>query len=519
MSASSVEPSADATEDVSDAKAQTSKQLRGSSLLLVGRMLSKLVNFGVQVAIVRLLSKEDFGVFAYGLALVLAGELVVKAGLGRGANRFVPYHAERGDRAEVMGILALVTTVIGVLGLAGFAGLWWVADLGLAGMPSGEQVAVVLVLAWLAPVGALDTIGIQTLACFARPREILVRKHVLGPALRAAAVILVFLAGGDVVDLAVAYLAGGVIGLAICLHLALQQLRAHGFLAVSPRAWRVPWAPLLRFSLPLISRDLVFIVLTFVTTAVLMASDGAEGVATMRAVVPAAALIGLVVQSFGMLYMPTAMRLHAKGDQTGLLEHHWRSAAWVTVLSFPLFGLTFAIAPALVPVLLGEAYAESARILAVLAVGHYVSVCMAFNSDALQVFARVRGIVLVDVAMMGLGTCLAFLLCPTEGAFGAAIAVSAARVVGTGARHFLLSRTPGMERIPALQRVVWVKVAFATGGAVAVGWFWQPPFVVQVAAVAALTLALLRSTAPSLDLSGSFPELSRVPFFARLVGA
>ena len=496
----------------------TSKQLRGSSLLLVGRLLSKLVNFGVQVAIVRLLSKDDFGVFAYGLALVLAGELVVKAGLGRGANRFVPYHAERGDREEVMGILALVTSVIVGLGLAGFALLWSVADLGLAGMPTGEQVGVVLVLAWLAPVGALDTIGIQTLACFARPREILVRKHVLGPALRAAAVLFVFLTGGDVVDLAVAYLAGGVVGLVLCLHLALRQLRAHGFLAVSPRKWRVPWRPLLRFSLPLISQDAVFIVLTFVTTSLLMASDGAEGVATLRAVVPAAALIGLVVQSFGMLYMPTAMRLHAQDERAGLLEHHWRSAAWVTVLSFPLFGLTFAVAPALVPVLLGDAYAESARILAVLAVGHYVSVCMAFNSDALQVFARIRGLVAVDVTMMILGASLAFLLCPEYGALGAAIAMSASRVVGSFARHFLLSRTPGMERIPSGQRVVWAKVALATAAAVAIGWLWQPPFLVQVAALAILALGLLRSTAPTLDLTGSFPELNRLPFFARLVG-
>lgn len=511
MSSSPAEPSA-------RAKSATSKQLRGSSLLLVGRMLSKLVNFGVQVAIVRLLSKEDFGVFAYGLALVLAGELVVKAGLGRGANRFVPYHAERGDREEVMGILALVTSTIVLLGLVGFAGLWWIADLGLAGMPSGEQVSIVLVLAWLAPVGALDTIGIQTLACFARPREILVRKHVLGPALRAAAVLFVFLSGGDVYDLAVAYLAGGVIGLGLCLHLALRQLRAHGFLAVSSSAWRVPWRPLLRFSLPLISQDLGFIVPTFVTTAVLMASDGAEGVATMRAVVPAAALIGLVVQSFGMLYMPTAMRLHAQGDTSGLLEHHWRSAAWVTVLSFPLFGLTFGIAPALVPVLLGEAYAESSQILAVLAVGHYVSVCMAFNSDALQVFARIRGIVAVDLVTMLLGATLAFLLCPAQGALGAAIAVSAPRVVGALARHALLARTPGMERIPSVQRVVWVKVAFVTAGAVAIGWLWQPPFVVQLAALAVLALGLLRSTAPTLDLTGSFPELRRVPFFARLVG-
>ena len=52
--------------------------LRGSSVLLAGRLLSKVINLGVQIAIVRYLAKDDFGAFAYGLALVLSGELVVK---------------------------------------------------------------------------------------------------------------------------------------------------------------------------------------------------------------------------------------------------------------------------------------------------------------------------------------------------------------------------------------------------------------------------------------------------------
>src|SRR6056297_2247276 len=154
--------------DAGDSAGDVGRQLRGSSLLLAGRMISKLVNFGVQVAIVRLLSKEDFGVFAYGLAVILAGELVVKLGLGRGANRFVPYYAERGQKAEVMGTLALASGTIGVLGILGFAALWGVSSLSLRGFPTGEGARVVLILSLLAPVQAWDTIGIQTLACFSR---------------------------------------------------------------------------------------------------------------------------------------------------------------------------------------------------------------------------------------------------------------------------------------------------------------------------------------------------------------
>ncbi len=497
---------------------EVEKQLRGSSLLLAGRMLSKVVNFGVQVAIVRLLSKDDFGVFAYGLALALAGELVVKFGLGRGANRFVPYHAERGEGAQVMGTLALVCATIVGLGVVSFAVLHWLSGFGWSGMPAGEGTRIVLILAILAPIQALDTIGIQTLACFSRPREILFRKHVLAPGLRAAAVLLVFLAGGDVEMLALAYLAGGVLGLALCLHLAHRQLHAHGILPLPVSQWRVPWRPLLRFSFPLMSSDLVFIAFTVVTTVVLMWSDGEAGVAAMRAVVPAAALIGLVVQSFSMLFMPSAMRFHARGDDAALWEHHWKSAAWVAVLSFPLFGLTFGIAPGFVPVLLGEAYAESAQLLAILAVGHYVSVCMAFNGETLQVFERTRALVRVDLLTIAIAVGLGLVLCPDWGPLGAAIAVTAARLAGSIARQVVLLRTPGIDAVPRSQKCIWLKLAIATSLVSFVGWVWQPTFIVQLVLLGGLSLALLRSTAPTLDLARSFPELLRLPFFARVVG-
>jgi O-antigen/teichoic acid export membrane protein len=499
-------------------EANVGGELRNSSLLLVGRLLSKLINIGVQVAIVRLLSKDDFGVFAYGLALALAAELVVKSGLGRGANRFVPYHAERGENAEVVGILALVSATIVALGVLVFAGLYFVAHSGWSGMPSGTGARVVLILAVLAPVQALDTIGIQTLACFSRPRDILFRKHVLGPALRAAAVAAVALAGGGVEALAWAYLAGGVVGLAICLQLAHRQLRVHGILPLPPSRWRVNWRPLLRFSLPLLSTDLVFISFTGATTVVLMITDGEGGVAAMRAVVPAAALIGLVVQSFSMLFIPSAMRLYARGDTSALREHHWQSAAWVAVLSFPLFGLTFGIAPAFVPVLLGEGYADSARLLAVLAIGHYISVCTAFNNESLQVFEQTRAIVRTDLLMIGLSLGFALVLCPVWGPMGAAVAVTVARLVGTVLRQLVLLQTPGMEHVPAAHKLIWAKLAVAGALVSAIGWIWQPSLSVQLLLLVLIFVALLRSTAPSMALAASFPELLRIPFFTRVIG-
>ena len=61
-------------EPASDHRATATKQhIRGSSLLLAGRILSLGLNLGVQVLLIRYLAKTDYGAFAYAIALVSMG--------------------------------------------------------------------------------------------------------------------------------------------------------------------------------------------------------------------------------------------------------------------------------------------------------------------------------------------------------------------------------------------------------------------------------------------------------------
>ncbi len=493
------------------------RQLRGSSVLLIGRLLSKCINFGVQVAIIRLLTKDDFGAFAYGLALVAAGEVLVKIGLGQGANRFVPYYFERGEYDRLLGTLVLVSATILVLGGAGFGALYWISGYGLAGFPGGTGSTVVLLLALLAPIQALDQICIQTLACFAKPWQIFLRKHVLAPLLRVLAVALAFFAGGSSEVLAAVYLAGGMLGLAICLHLVIRELISNGVLQLGGRRVEIPWKPLINYSLPLISSDLVAVVLTGVTTVLLMASGGETEVASMRAVSPAAALNLLVIQSFGILFLPSAARLFARDDFAGMSQHHWESVAWVSILSFPIFALTFCVAPRLVTVLFGEPYADSATVLAVMSVGSFAAVVTAFSSEALQVVHMTRPLLTSNLLMMSVSILLAVLLIPAYGALGAAIAVTGARLLGASVRQTALLRSGSIGSAPASIRAIWWKLLTATMIATLVGWVWQPSLFIELIVLVVVCIVLLRSCAKALDVGRTFPELLKVPMFRHVV--
>ena len=79
----------------------TSRQIRGSSLMLVGRSLSLAVNFAIQILIVWHLSKANYGAFAYALSFVTLGQTLVTFGLDRATTRFVPIFHEQRDYGKL----------------------------------------------------------------------------------------------------------------------------------------------------------------------------------------------------------------------------------------------------------------------------------------------------------------------------------------------------------------------------------------------------------------------------------
>ena len=72
-----------------DASDLNRRHVRGSVLLLVGRLVSLVFTVLTQVVIVRALSKADFGVFAYAFALQAACRVLLSLGQGRVLSRFM----------------------------------------------------------------------------------------------------------------------------------------------------------------------------------------------------------------------------------------------------------------------------------------------------------------------------------------------------------------------------------------------------------------------------------------------
>lgn len=501
-------------------KRETVRQIRGSGLLLAGRAISLGLNVLVQVATVRVLSKEGYGVFAYAMSIAAIAEGLIGLGLPRAVARFVPMFDEMKDRARVLGtiVLALACMLAGgcvvvllVVGLRGtLAG-------GLGDDPSAP--IALAILSFLAPLQGFDRLFLELFSVFGRPRAIFARRFVLAPALRLAAVLLLAARDGGPVSLAVGYVVAGLIGLFFYGTMLVGLLREQHLL--NRAAWssmKVPAREIFAFALPLLSTEIVFVGIQQMDSLMLGHMVGADGVASLRAVVPIARLNQLVLDIFGILFTPLAARLYQRGDHEGVNRLYWSTTTWIAVLSFPIFAFTFTLARPLAFLLFGARYAASGELLALLSVAYYVHAALGPNGLTLNVYKLVRYTVLVNLVAFAIDFAGNLLMIPAFGAKGAALATATTLIVHNLLKQLGLRRTRGVRAFDPVAARPLLVVGAGAGALVLLEFVATPPLPVSIAAAVLVTGVVLARTRHALDVEGTFPEVLRIPGVKRLLG-
>jgi O-antigen/teichoic acid export membrane protein len=501
----------------------THRALRGSTLLLFGRLLSVLMNFGTQVLIVRHLSKTDFGLFAYALSLVVMGQSIAALGIDRAVSRFLPIYDEHREDGKLLGTLVVAAGTIAVLGLAIVALVAGLGGMIATSAPDGTGsagTAVLLILIVLAPLQALDTVLIATFAAFSKSKSIFVRKHLLTPGLRLAAVVAVVALAGDAEALAIGYVVGGALGVLLSIGLLVSILRSTGIVArvrASGSGISLPSRELYSFALPLLAMDLLFVLMNTSNVIMLGHFGDAAEVADYRVVQPAAHLNLVIMSTFALLFTPAAARLFAREDRAGMSDLYWRTSVWVAVASFPVLAVTTAFAEPVTVLMFGEQYRESGTILALLAVGYYVSAALGFNGLTLRVHGLVKAVVVVSVAAAVLNLALNLILIPAYGAIGAGIGLCVTFLVHNVLKQAALTRGTGIPFFERKHLPAYASIVGTAGGLAALSALTDPPLLVAGLLVAVASGFVLLMSRQSIQIGDTFPELRRLPLLGRFV--
>jgi O-antigen/teichoic acid export membrane protein len=501
-------------------KSPAKRQIRGSSLLLVGQFIAKGVNYAVQILIVRYLAKSDYGAFAYALSVVSLGETVVTFGLDRAITRFVPIYHEQRDYDKMFGTILMVLGTIVSLGIATILVFYGLQGY-LAQSLISDQLALslLLILIFLSPVNAMDTLLNGMFAVFSKPGAIFFRKYVLGPALKLAVVLSLTMTHSGVRFLAAGYLFAGILAVVVYSVLLVRTLREQDFFKrVSLRAIDIPAREVLAFTIPLLASDLVYVIMNSVDALLLEHFQGTVDVAALRAVQPTAKLNQLVLTSFGLLFTPAAARMFARNDREGINDLYWQNAIWIAVVSFPIFILTFSLAKPITLLLFGERYEQSAFILALLSLGYYFNAALGQNGLTLKVVGKVRYVMIIDIFVAVLNLAVNLVLIPRYGAMGAAIGTFSVLVVFNILKQIGLRFGTGINLFDWQYLQVYIILGSSALGLLLIQNIMSVPVYLNIFVAGAISVLVIRFNRHLLNVEQTFPEMLKIPLMRRILG-
>jgi O-antigen/teichoic acid export membrane protein len=492
-------------------------QIRGSSLFLIGNVLSLAITFIPHLVLVRYLSTEAYGHWAYALSLVAIGKTYA-LGFNEAMSRFVPIYHTRREPSKVLGSIVVVFAV--TLLISGFL----IATFAVASHPilalltkGREPVGLLLILMFLVPLETASLLIMNLFACFARAREIFWGRYIVPPILRAVVIGLVVFRHSELRLLAYGYLLVELITIVPFGVLIVYELRRQKLLQALT-CIKLPFGEIFSFSVPLMASNIVGMMGGSIPVLLLGYFHPMSTVAYYRVVLPAAVLSSMIPGNFMPLYIPSASRLFAKGDMSGINHLFWETSVWMSVLAFPIFLTTACFAQPLTNFLYGARYAPSAPILAILSIGYFFNVVFAFSGVTLKVLGKIRLMVVLNIVTPIIIVVFNLLLIPRYGALGAAIATAAGVIV----QHFL--RQLGLWRwgggISFFEKrftSFFLVLGSSALGLYLIQLFTPNNIYIALTLAFAVSVFVLMLVKNHLKIAETFPEIVRLPLVGRLL--
>ena len=231
---------------------------------------------------------------------------------------------------------------------------------------------------------------------------------------------------------------------------------------------------------------------------------------------PLARLNEFVLITFSILFLPNAAKLAAAKREVELQTLFEKTTLWVTLLSFPVFAISFLAAQSLPVLLFGQQYQTSGSILAWLALGFYANASFGTNLRLLRACCQLRTLLAADLVLILIASALVFALVPRYGALGGAWAVCGTYLSQSILYQILVATTTSVKPFK------WRCVApFFVGVGLCVAGEYLQDVVFGAGLLCSLLVATLISAivlvafGRELDVLGTFPELSKLSICRR----
>lgn len=360
--------------------------LKGGFIIFLGSIISRLAGFFRQFIIIRMLSPDQYGLFALGIAFL--NSIVAIGGLGHyiGAQRFIAFHNARQEYSQVRGTIIAAIRVILISGMSIFVLLFTFSGNVADFFNKPDFKIPLMILCSLIPVSMLNQIFISLFYGFKRA---VLAETINSFAFSVASII--FIMTGLLIKRELVY---AIIGFSVS-YLLVLILAASIFWS---KIWKnlKEYKPtylgcrLFQFSLPLFFASVSFVILNQTDTLMLGYFATSKNIGLYNAAFILSAFIAVFLNSLGTMFMPVLTGLVATECREEAKNLYQTVTRWLFLLTLPLL-LTFFLFPSKVlsTVFTGP-YSQASLCLSILSLSEFLNTFLGPNSQALTAFGETK---------------------------------------------------------------------------------------------------------------------------------
>jgi O-antigen/teichoic acid export membrane protein len=436
---------------------------RSGTLNLAGTLVGGIAGIALVIVVTNGAHADVAGTLFAATSFFLLTTAVATLGTDAGLAHTIQRQLAAGRPAGAAAATRTALRVVGCLSVA-LAGMVWVAAPTLTGLVSHDTdpatlVATLRVLAVLLPVAtAYEVLLATTLAYGTARANVLVEKLGRLPT-QTALVAVATLVGAGPVGLSIAWGAPYVVGLAIVGWWCLRLMRGHGAVAPLTEAeqaevTRAFWA----FTTPRAAGRICQVALQRADIVLVAALLGPADAAVYTAATRFLVLGQLATQAVQQVLQPQLSGLFARGDLAEVRRLFVVATAWLMALAWPVYLVSAVAAPVLLQVF-GEGYGDGRATVVILCLTMLGATACGSVDVVLLMAGRSRASLVNNAAALVVDIVLLFLLVPSLGITGAALAWAAALAVRNVLPMVQVRRAFGVSSLGA--PVAWVAASAA----------------------------------------------------------
>lgn len=396
---------------------------KGTTIVFTGVIASMALNFILRVVLVHYTSQDEYGVYSLALTIISMICIVSMLGLDEGSSRYIAYFLGKSDGVRVKRIvfstveLALATSLICAATLFIFSDA-----IALYVFHSQELSGTLKIISIAIPF----TVLIQILTSITRGFNISIMKvlfnDIMKPLSFLALLVIVIVMGLKFDAIIIAYVASLAFTMLAFAMFAIKWYS--GKYDASADTGRPVTMDLIRFSIPLLSVNMLMMMMSQATTLLLGFFKTPIEVGKFDIAIMMGSLLLTVLNSLGYIYTPTASNLYGKNQVEDLKRSYIISTKWGYIGTLPILFMFLVFPGVIVDLLFGSRYSDVAIFLQILCLGYLINPLTGPNYHTLIAMGRTRVIIESFLANAFINLALSILLIPPMGVVGAAIAVS-----------------------------------------------------------------------------------------------